>query len=93
MRSTFNIHDPLAITLVTRLRLDFSQLNEFKFRRNIRDTMSPMYDCSAEIESMEHFLLERNHLFKSLHYIKPPILNIEKNTLRNVLLLNQKSMK
>ena len=93
LRSSFNIHDPLAITLVTRLRLDFSQLNEFKFRHNIRDTMSPMYDCGTEIESTEHFLFERNHLFKSLHYIKPPILNIEKNILTNVLLLNQKSMK
>ena len=33
-RFTFNIHDPVGIRLQTRLRLDFSQLNEHKFGHN-----------------------------------------------------------
>ena len=52
-----------------------------------------MCESGFEIESMEHFLLrcsffavERNHVLKSLHNIKPPILNFEKNILKNVLL-------
>ena len=52
-----------------------------------------MCDCGFEIDSTEHFLLrcpffavERNDIFKRLHIIKSPILNLEKNILANVLL-------
>ena len=85
-RSTFNMYDPIGVILVKRLPLDLHQLNEFKFRHSFSDIVSPICDCGSEIESTEHFLLESNHLFKSLPNIKPPILNLEKNTLTNVLL-------
>ena len=71
----------MGVRLVTRLPLDLRQLNEFKLRHNFSDIVSPMCDCDFEIESTEHFLLDRNHLsFKSLCNIKPLILNLEKNT-------------
>ena len=49
--------DPLDVKLLTRLRLQFSHLNEHKFRHGLGDTVSPMCGCNAEIEDTEHFLL------------------------------------
>ena len=56
-RSLFSINDPVGVKLLTRLRLQFSQLNEHKFRHNFEDCMSPMCDCSAVTETTSHFLL------------------------------------
>ena len=36
-RSLFSIHDPVGVKLLTRLRLQFSHLNEHKFRHNFKD--------------------------------------------------------
>ena len=55
--SSFNIHDPIGIRLLTRLHVDFCQLKKDKSRYNFRHTMSPMCNCDSEIYSTEHFLL------------------------------------
>ena len=55
--STFSISDPLGLKLLTRLRLNFSHLNEHKFRHNFRDTVNPMCSCGAGIETTDHYLL------------------------------------
>ena len=54
---TFSIYDPLGIKLLNRLRVDFSHLNEHKFRHNFADTLNPLCSCSLETESMAHFFL------------------------------------
>ena len=54
---TFNIYDLLGIKLLDRLRVDFSDLNEHKFRHNFADTLNPLCSCSLETESMAHFFL------------------------------------
>ena len=81
--STFNIHDPTSIRILTRLRLDVSQLNEHKLGRDFRNTVSPICAFGSELNCKGHFHLrcpvftvEKNHLFKSLNNIKLPILNI-----------------
>ena len=56
-RSLFSIHDPVGVKLLTRLRLQFSHLNEHKFRHNFKDCVSPMYDCGVETETTSHFFL------------------------------------
>ena len=40
--SVFAIHDTKGIKLLTRLRLNFSHLNEHKFRHGLRDTVDPV---------------------------------------------------
>ena len=55
--SVFAIHDNNGITLLTRLRLNFSHLNEHKFRHNFLDTLNPMCSCGFEPETTAHFLL------------------------------------
>ena len=58
----FIIYDPLGIKLLIRLRVDFSHLNEHKFRHNFADTLNHLYSCSLETESTAYFfLLCRNY--------------------------------
>ena len=52
---TFSIYDPLGNKLLNRLRVDFSHLNEHKFRHNFADTLNPLCSCSLETESTAHF--------------------------------------
>ena len=40
-RSLFLIHDPVGVEILTRLRLQFSHLNEHKFRHNFKNCLSP----------------------------------------------------
>ena len=46
-----------CVKLLTRLRLQFSHLNEHKFRHGFSDTVNAMCRCIIELESTEHFLL------------------------------------
>ena len=79
--SVFAIHDNNGIRLLTRLRLNFSHLNEHKFRHNFLDNLNPMCSCSSEPETTAHFLLCcENHVTKSK--LLRNVYNLEK-TLRN----------
>ena len=60
---TFGTHNPIGMQLLARLRLDFSHLNEHKFRNNFRDYLNPLCECKLEPETTSHFLL-RCHLFQ-----------------------------
>ena len=62
--SLFSIHNLVGVKLLTRLRLQLSHLNEYKFSYGFEDTISPMCSCNTEIESNEHFLL-RCHFYSS----------------------------
>ena len=55
--SIFSIYDPLGVKLLTRLRLQFSHLNEHKFRHGFGDTINAICACGSEVETTEHFLL------------------------------------
>ena len=39
--SVLDVHNPIGINLLNRLRLNFSQLNENEFCQNFRDTVNP----------------------------------------------------
>ena len=47
----FGIYYPLGVKLFTRLRLQFSHLNEHKFRHGFCDTINPMCSCGTEVET------------------------------------------
>ena len=51
--SLFCIYDPLGVKLLTRLRLQFSHLNEHKFRHDFSDTINPMSACGIEVETTD----------------------------------------
>lgn len=55
-KPTYNIHDIAGIRLLTKLRLNFSALNEHKFRHNF-ECLDPICACGTGKEDNEHFLL------------------------------------
>ena len=55
--SIYNIHDPVGIKYLTRLRLGLSHLNEHKFRHNFQDCLNPLCSCSLEVETINHYFL------------------------------------
>ena len=54
--SLLSANDPLGVKLLTRLRLQFSQLSEYKFGHGFGDIVM-ICGCNAENEDTEHFLL------------------------------------
>ena len=90
--SLFSICSSLGVKLLTRLRLQFSHLNEHKFRHGFNDTVDPFCVCGNEIETTEHFFLrchfysaQRKELFKSLEKLDPYFLKL--NPKNQVLVL------
>ena len=55
--SIYNIHDPVGIKYLTRLRLGLSHLNEHKFRHSFQDCLNPLCSCSLEVETTNHYFL------------------------------------
>ena len=55
-RSLFGFHDIERVRLLTRLRAEFSDLREHRFRHNFQYS-SPMCFCQTGIENNKHFLL------------------------------------
>ena len=52
---------------LTRMRLDFSHLNEHRFRHNFQDCLNPLCSCSLETEDAKNYLLHCYHF--SHHHI------------------------
>ena len=55
--NVYNISDPVDLKFLTRLRLDFSHLNEHRFRHNFQECINPFCNCSWVIEDTIHYLL------------------------------------
>ena len=81
--SLFSVYDPLGVKLLTRLRLQFSHLNEHKFRHGFEDTINAMCACGSAVETTEYFLLryhlyspQRLELFENLEKVDSSFLNL-----------------
>ena len=89
---TFSIYDPLGIKLLNRLRVDFSPLNEHKFRHKFADTLNPLCSRSLETESTVHFFLRcryyniRIALMNELNDIDNSITSRQPNELLRIIL-------
>ena len=59
--SVFNIFDRKGLKRLTRLRLDFSHLNEHRFRQYFESCVNPLCSCSLTTEDTEHYLLHCHH--------------------------------
>ena len=93
--STDRIHNPVAIRLLTRLRLGLSHLNEHKFRHNFADCVNPLCSCSIEPETTLHFFLHCHNFLnirrKLFDKIKLLDLQLNDESLLTVLLFGSKS--
>ena len=59
--SIFNIFYPTGLKLLTRSRLEFTHLNEHRFRHNFENCVNPLCSCSLNTENTEHYLLHCHH--------------------------------
>ena len=96
--SICNIHNPLGIQLLTRLRLGLSQLYEHKFRHCFQDTLNPLCECSKDIESTMHFFLHctnflilRQTLFQKIRNTDDSILSQSETQLTQTLLYDNQN--
>ena len=55
--SVFGVSDIYDTKLLTRLKLNFSHLNEHKFRHNFKNAVNPMCNYVAATETTIHYLL------------------------------------
>ena len=96
--SLLSVYDPHGVKLLTRLRLQFSHLNEHKSKHGFSDTIDPICACRTEIETTEHFFLryhfysaERLELFENLKMIDSNFFNLnEKDQVAILLYGSQK---
>ena len=96
--SIFNVHNPYGIMLLSRLRLDFSHLNEHLFRHNFSGT-NPLCLClTNSLETTSHFLLHcpthaanRQILFDNLHAKGISVIPYNDTFLSKLLLFGFKS--
>ena len=56
--SISSVHDVYGVKLLSRLRLNFSHLNEHKVRHGFKDGTNCMCDCGSATETTLHFLLQ-----------------------------------
>ena len=89
----YNIHNPLGLKLLTRLRLGLSHLNNHRFNHNFENCLNPLCTCSLEVESTTHFFLNCHHfnairitLNNSLKAIDKDILKLSDSSLTKVIL-------
>ena len=94
----YDIHNPLCLHLLTRLRLGLSHLKfnhkfEHKFNHNFKNCVNPLCTCSLEIESTSHFFLHCIHydnncstLLNELKCLDGNILKLSDTTLTNLIL-------
>ena len=89
----FSVYDPLGLKLLTRLKLQFSHLNEDEFRHGFSETIKPMCACGTKIETTDHFFLrchfystQRLELFQNLKRVDSNFFNLNENDQINTLL-------
>ena len=94
----YNIHDPLGIHLLPRLRLGLSQLNEHIFSYNFDNCINSLCTCTLEIKSTTHFFLHchfywniRKTLLDDLTEININISNFSETALTDLLLYGKSS--
>ena len=86
-----------GVKLLSRLRLDFSHLNEHKVRHGFKDGTNCMCDCGSAIETTLHFLLQcqqystiRLELLNSIHNVDPKIKKLSSEKRLHLLLHGSK---
>ena len=91
--SIFDVHTPIDIKLLNRLRVNFSHLHKHKFRHNFRDTVNPFRLCNVDTETISHYLLgcplfseQRTKLLESLSSIAKTLLNHCDDDIVNIFL-------
>ena len=96
--SIYAVHDVSGLKLLTCLRLNFSHLNEHKFRHDFKDTINPMCSCGLEPEITDYYRLLcklyadlRLDLLNNIYTINQSLKNFSEDQLVNVLLFGSEN--
>ena len=96
--TVYDVFDIEGIKKLTKLRVNFSALNEHRFRHNF-DCSSPTCMCGRGIEDNEHFLLHchqfdlmRRDLFRQLNIPGLDINKLDSDALCTLLLFGTKDL-
>ena len=88
----FNIFESIGLKFLTRLHLNFSHLNEHRFRHNFQGYLNP-FSCSLQTEDTIHYLLHCHHfsqhridLINSVKYIFEDFDSLSGNAKKDLLL-------
>ena len=91
-----NIHNPLRVKYLARLRIGFSHLKEHKFKHNFQDSIDPMCSCSSGIKTTIHFFLhctnfniQRQTLFDKIATIDANVLTENEDSIVNAILFGK----
>ena len=60
----YNVHNPVGLKLLSRLRIGVSHLNQHKLNHNFPDWLNPLCSCSLEVNSVSHFFLHCHYFLK-----------------------------
>ena len=88
--SIFDVHNPLGIKLLTRLRLGLSHLHEHKFRHCFQDTLNPLCECGKDIESTMHLFLHCTNFLIPSQSLFQKIRNIDDSIVESLWKVNVK---
>ena len=93
LKPFYNIHNPIGLTLLKRLKVGLSHLNQHKLNNNFRERVNPSCPCSLEIESpldsflhCHYFLDIRRTFFNEKLSIDEDTLNQSDNEIVELLL-------
>ena len=82
----YKIHNSTGLTLLNRLKLGLSylnQLNHDKFNHDFRDCVNPLYTCSLQIESPSHFFLLCHYFTDIRKTLYNELLSVDENILKS----------
>ena len=91
--SVFGDSNIYGVKLLTRLKLNFSHLNEHNFRHNFNDAINPVCNCGAATERTIHYplrcqlyLVQRAELFNAVYKFDSTLQNSFEDQLLTLLL-------
>ena len=93
LNTIYNIHNPLGIKYLTRLRIDLSHIKEHKFRHNFQDSIDSICNCGNRVETTinyflhcANFSLERQTHFDNIWNVDETILSENDNSIVNTFI-------
>ena len=97
-KDIFNVSHPKGIFFLTCLRVGLSHSRKHKFKHSFIDTLNPIYICSFDIETLNHFFLhcprftnERQNVPFRIKSIIHDILRKTDSSIKSILLYGDPS--
>ena len=94
----YDINNPPAVRLLTKLRLGLSHLNEHRFNHGFESCIKPLCACTLKFESTTHFFLHCHYynnigqtLLDDLKVINVNILKLFETAFTDLLLYGKAS--